>query len=131
MRGYYIVGDSRYGSAIFSKISIADEEGKAEFPFTWGRNQYDFIDYNMFCEQSAAAVEQKEINGSINICSSYPEKLTDRVEWFTKENGYKIKLKYGAFPDRPYDSKAIWGDNEKIRKIMGNRRKRHVRGDSQ
>ena len=27
----------------------------------------------------------------------------------------------GAFPDRPYDSKAIWGDDEKIKKIMMNR----------
>lgn len=49
-----------------------------------------------------------------------PEKLADRVERFIKENGYGIKLKYGAFPDRPYDSKAVWGDNNKIRKIMEN-----------
>ena len=25
-----------------------------------------------------------------------------------------------AFPDRPYDSKAIWGDGDKINKIMNN-----------
>lgn len=128
LRGYYIVGDSRYGSSVFSKISIADEDGKEEFPFTWGRNQYDFIEYNMFCEQVAAVVEQKEINGIINICSGCPEKLADRVERFIKEKGYKIKLKYGSFPDRPYDSKAIWGDNEKIRIIMENRRRCHARG---
>ena len=30
----------------------------------------------------------------------------------------KIKLKYGAFPDRPYDSKAVWGDSRKIEAIM-------------
>ena len=36
-----------------------------------------------------------------------------------KENKYNIKLQYGMFPDRPYDSKAIWGDNSKIEKIMG------------
>ena len=56
--------------------------------------------------------------GVINICSGYPEKLADRVERFINENGYKIKLKYGAFPDRPYDSKAIWGDGRKIEEIM-------------
>ena len=49
-----------------------------------------------------------------------PEKLADRVERFIKENGYRIKLQYGAFPDRPYDSKAIWGNDTKIRKIMEN-----------
>lgn len=35
--------------------------------------------------------------------------MADRVERFIKENQYNIKLQYGAFPDRPYDSKAVWG----------------------
>lgn len=105
---------------LFFEITAAEKEGKTEFPFTMGQNQFDFIDYEDFCKQVAAAVGQDEINGIINICSGKPEKLADRVERFIKENGYGIKLKYGAFPDRPYDSKAVWGDNNKIRKIMQN-----------
>lgn len=117
MRGYYIVRNSKYGSSIFSKITAAEEEGKEEFPFTLGQNQYDFIDYPEFCKQVAAVVGQNSINGIINICSGKPEKLADRVERFIKENGYSIKLKYGAFSDRPYDSKAVCGDSKKISKI--------------
>ena len=118
LRGYYIVGNSGYGSSIFSKITAAESEGKEDFPFTLGQNQFDFIDYNDFCEQTARAVGQDDVLGIINICSGHPEKLADRVEQFIKENGYKIKLKYGAFPDRPYDSKAVWGDGQKINLIM-------------
>lgn len=118
MRGYYIVGNSKYGSSIFSKITAAVEEGKKEFPFTLGQNQYDFIDYSQFCDQVAAVVGQNQEQGIINICSGRPEKLADRVERFIKDNNYNIRLKYGAFPDRPYDSKAIWGDSSKIEKIM-------------
>lgn len=118
MRGYYIVGNSKFGSSIFSKITAAVEEGKKEFPFTLGQNQYDFIDYPDFCSQVAAVVSQQQEQGIINICSGRPEKLADRVERFIKENNYDIKLQYGAFPDRPYDSKAIWGDSKKIEKIM-------------
>lgn len=118
MRGYYIVGNSKYGSSIFSKITSAVEKGKKEFPFTLGQNQYDFIDYNVFCAQVAAVVGQNEEQGIINICSGRPEKLADRVERFIKDNNFKIKLQYGVFPDRPYDSKAIWGDSTKIEKIM-------------
>lgn len=117
-RGYYIVGNSQYGCSIFSKITAAEKEGKSEFPFTMGQNQFDFIDYDDFCEQVARAVTQDRILGIINICSGHPEKLADRVERFIKENGYKIKLKYGAFPDRPYDSKAVWGSDKKINEIM-------------
>lgn len=120
MRGYYIVGNSKYGSSIFSKITAAVEEGKKEFPFTLGQNQYDFIDYSTFCTQVAAVVTQQHEQGIINICSGRPEKLADRVERFIKENSYNIKLLYGAFPDRPYDSKAIWGDSNRIDHIMNN-----------
>ena len=120
LRGYYIVGNSKYGSSIFSKITAAADEGKKEFPFTYGQNQYDFINYEDFCYQTAAAVVQDKILGIINICSGKPEKLADRVERFIKENNYKIKLQYGAFPDRPYDSKAVWGDSSKIDKIIMN-----------
>lgn len=119
LRGYYIVGNSEFGCSIFSKITAAEKECKAEFPFTMGQNQFDFIDYEDFCEQVARAVGQDEILGVINICSGHPEKLADRVERFINENNYKIKLKYGAFPDRPYDSKAVWADGSKIEKIMG------------
>lgn len=120
LRGYYIVGNSKFGSSIFSKITAAVDEGKTEFPFTLGQNQYDFIDYPDFCAQVAAVVGQKNEQGIINICSGKPEKLADRVERFIKENDYIIKLQYGAFPDRPYDSKAVWGNDTKIRKIMEN-----------
>ncbi len=121
LRGYYIVGNSKFGSSIFSKITAAESEGKETFPFTSGQNQWDFLDYDEFCKQVAATVVQKEVDGIINICSGRPEKLADRVERFIKENGYKIKLAYGTFPDRPYDSKAVWGDDSKIQKIMNNK----------
>lgn len=115
------MGNSKYGSSIFSKITAAEAEGNTELPFTLGHNQYDFIDYDDFCTQVAAATTQQNEQGIINICSGRPEKLADRVERFIKENNYHIKLKYGAFPDRPYDSKAIWGDDRKIQKILNNK----------
>lgn len=118
LRGYYIVGNAKYGSSIFTKLLQAEEEGKKKFPFTTGQNQYDFLNYEEFCRQVAAVVGQNEINGIINIASGRPEKLADRVEAFIRENNFKIELEYGAFPDRPYDSKAIWGDNTKITRIL-------------
>lgn len=118
LRGYYIVGNTKYGASIFSKIAFAEDQGQKDFPFTSGLNQYDFLDYSDFCKQVAAAVGQNKINGIINICSGRPEKLGDRVERFIKDNNFKIKLDYGKFPDRPYDSKAVWGNNNKITSIL-------------
>lgn len=119
LRGYYIVGNTHAGCSIFSKITSAEEANDETFPFTTGQNQYDFTDYDVFCEQVVMSVMQDEVLGVIECCSGKPMKLADRVEKFIADNGYKIKLAYGTFPDRPYDSKAVWGDSTKIDKIMG------------
>ena len=118
LRGYYIVGDSAAGNSIFAKIVAAAAEGKKEFPFTTGKNKYDFLDYNDFCLQVAAAAMQDKVCGIINICSGQPVALCDRVERFIAEQGYDIKLLYGVYPDRPYDSKEVWGDSGRIAQIM-------------
>lgn len=118
LRGYYIVGNSQYGQSIFSKITAAEKEGKDLFPFTTGKNQYDFLNYDDFCSQIAEATVNNKTLGIINCCSGEPVSLANRVERFIKENNYKIKLDYGKFPDRPYDSKAVWGDASLINQII-------------
>ena len=123
LRGFYIVGNTLDGSSIFSKIAAAEKDGKDVFPFTSGLNQYDFLDYEDFCKYVAHSVEQAETAGIINICSGRPEKLGDRVERFISENGYSIRLGYNQYPDRPYDSKAIWGDDSKIKLIESKAKK--------
>ena len=65
-----------------------------------------------------AASVQDEINGIINVCTGKPMSLAERVKQFLKDKNYKIRLNYGAFPDRPYDSPGTWGDPAKINKIL-------------
>lgn len=118
IRGYYIFGDDARNQSIFSKIIQAAKDGKTEFPFTSGKNKYDFLNVEDLAEQICAVALQKEVTGIINCCSGVPISLGEKVESFIKDNGYSITLKYGAFPDRVYDSPAVWGDNTKIKAIM-------------
>lgn len=117
LRAYYIYGDDKRSNSIFAKISHAEEEGKNTFPFNTGKNKYDFIEVNELARQIAASIMQTEISGIINCCTGTPVSLADKVESFIKEHDYKIRLQYGAFPDRPYDSPGVWGDTTKIKKI--------------
>ncbi len=110
MRGFYIVSADGRGDSIFAKIITAEREGKDKFPFTSGKSKYDFIDYPDFCSQVAKVVRDGRSAGIVNICSGRPESLASRVERFIRENGLKISLEYGAFPDRPYDSPEIFGE---------------------
>ena len=123
LRAYYIYGDDKFSNSIFAKLVAAEEEGKETFPFTTGKNMYDFISVDMLAEQIAACAMQTEVDGIINCCTGQPMTLAEKVESFIKEHNFKIKLNYGAFPDRPYDSPGVWGDASKIQRIMENRKK--------
>ena len=118
IRAYYIVGDDKFGNSIFSKLLAAAEEGRSTFPFTTGKNNYDFISVDELATQIAAIVDQDAVTGIINACTGRPMTLAERVEGYIAENGLDIALDYGAFPDRPYDSPGVWGDATKIRAIL-------------
>ena len=124
LRVFYIQGDDRNNNSIFSKILQKEEEGAKTFPFTTGKNKYDFINISILAEMISKAALQTEVTGIINCCSGKPVSLKEKVELFLKENNLKIKLEYGVFPDRSYDSPAIWGNNSIISKIMNNKVKK-------
>lgn len=120
LRGFYIYGDDLLNHSIFTKLLEADAEGKIEFPFNSGQNKYDFIQVNDLVTQICATILQNKINGIINCCSGKPIPLGEKVEEFIQKNHLKIKLKYGAFPDRPYDSPCVYGNPSKINLILNN-----------
>jgi dTDP-6-deoxy-L-talose 4-dehydrogenase (NAD+) len=120
LRAYYIYGDDKYNNSIFAKITSAAEKGDTEFPFTTGSNKYDFIHVKSLAEQIACSAMQNKVNNIIECCSGKAVSLAEQVEMFIKEHHYNIKLKYGAFPDRDYDSPEIWGNNSKIKEIIKN-----------
>ena len=118
LRCYYILGDDKQNNSIFCKLLTAAEEGKKTFPFTTGKNKYDFIKVDHLADLISTTVMQHEINGIINCCTGKPVSLAEQVETFIKEHNLDIKLEYGTFPDRPYDSPCIYGDATKIQSII-------------
>ena len=121
LRAYYIYGDDKKNNSIFAKLIKAEEEGKEKFPFTTGKNKYDFIHVDELARLLSECVMQEEVNGIINCCTGQPVSLAEKVESFIRENDFKIRLEYGAFPDRAYDSPAVWGNADKINQIMKNK----------
>ncbi len=118
LRCFYILGDDRRNNSIFCKLLEADERGEKLFPFTSGKNQYDFIEVDKLARLISKVVSQNQIIGIINCCSGKPVSLANRVERFISENNLSIRLDYGKYPDRAYDSPCIYGDPSKINHII-------------
>lgn len=122
LRGYYIYGDDERSNSVLGKILIADRNGQKIFPFTSGKNLYDYISVETLADQIVAASVQERYSGIINCCSGEPISLGEMAERFIREHGLQIRLQYGAFPDRPYDSPGVWGDATIIRDIMASKK---------
>lgn len=120
LRAYYILGDDTRNHSIFTKIIETAKQGKTEFPFTSGKNKYDFITVDDLARRIVSASTQDKYTGIINVCTGKPVALAERVESFIRENHLNIHLNYGAFPDREYDSPIVFGDNRIIEKILSN-----------
>lgn len=118
LRCYYIYGDDRNNQSIFTRLLAAADDGETTFPFTTGASKYDFILVEELGRQIAAAASQTEATGIINCCSGEPVSLATQVETFLLDHKLPLALKYGAYPDRPYDSPGVWGDATVIRDIM-------------
>lgn len=121
VRSFYIVGDDRFNQSVFTKLLQAVDEGRTSFPFTSGANRYDFIDVDELGRQITAVTLATGETGVINCCTGEAVSLRDRVERFIADHELSISLQYGAFPDRPYDSPAVWGDAGRIREILRSR----------
>lgn len=124
LRGYYIYGDDCRNHSIFTKLLEAEQQGLESFPFTTGKTKYDFISVDELASQIAAAITQTEINGIINCCSGKAVSLAEKIEGYIQDNNLHIKLDYGKYPDRPYDSPIVYGDATKIKQILENQRKK-------
>lgn len=120
LRAFYIYGNDEFGNSIFCKIRQAVKNNQTNFPFTSGKNKYDFIHIDELANQIALTVSQEEVKGIINVCSGQPVSLAEQVEWYIAYNKLPIKLDYNKYPDRPYDSPCIYGDVTKIKRILGN-----------
>lgn len=120
LRVFYITGDEERGNNIFSKILHAAEAGEEYFPFNSGKNKYDFIDVKQLARMILASTFEDSSSQVINVCSGQPIPLGEKVENFITSRKLNIKLNYGVFPDRVYDSPAVWGNSEQIENILKN-----------
>lgn len=118
LRAFYIYGDDEFGNSIFCKIRKAANQGEKCFPFTSGKNKYDFLHIDRLVDQIIGCLRQREVAGIINICSGEPVSLGEMVETYIRSNSLDIKLEYGKYPDRIYDSPCTYGNSKKIQKIM-------------
>jgi nucleoside-diphosphate-sugar epimerase len=120
-RCFYIYGDDEHNESIFTRILESASLGQSSFPFTSGSKRFDFISIEQLADQIGAIAQQTETSGVINCGSGVAVTLKSQVEMYISDRSLTLELEYGAYPDRPYDSPAVWAETSKIRTILDRR----------
>lgn len=118
LRAFYIFGNDSSNPSVFGKLTQAERDKKQLFPINSGTSKFDFISIEDLSKQIALASTQVKYKGIINCCSGKPVSLGEKLQEYIDNYNYKIVLDYGKFPDRPYDSPEIFGDNTIIDEIV-------------
>ena len=118
LRAFYVYGDDGASHSVFTKLSESATRGERFFPINSGKGKCDFLPVSVLAKQLAASVLQNKVSGIIHCCSGEPTPLAEKLEECIDEHGWDIRLKYNAFPERSYDSPALWGNTGKIKQIM-------------
>jgi dTDP-6-deoxy-L-talose 4-dehydrogenase (NAD+) len=112
-------GKGQNSNALFSQLEKALEKNESKFNMSKGDQQRDYLPIEKAAEYIVGIAKQKRINGIINCCSGVPITINNLVEKFLMEKSKTIKLNKGYYPYPEYEPLNFWGDDAKLKKIIG------------
>lgn len=118
-RLFYMYGKGQNPKAILSQLETALANSEHEFNMSGGEQQRDYLPVEKVAMNIVKIALQNKTTGIINCCSNLPITINQLVESFLEEKKQTIKLNKGFFPYPDYEPMNFWGDNTKLKKVIG------------
>ena len=118
-RLFYMYGKGQNPKAILSQLETALANSEHEFNMSGGEQQRDYLPVEKVAKYIVKIALQNKTTGIINCCSNLPITINQLVESFLEEKKQTIKLNKGFFPYPDYEPMNFWGDNTKLKKVIG------------
>jgi hypothetical protein len=84
-----------------------------------GEQVRDFMQAEDAAAAMAAVALATRAPGILNICSGTPTSVRDLVKRWRTAMAVDIELNLGALPYPAYEPFAFWGDNRRLRELLG------------
>jgi nucleoside-diphosphate-sugar epimerase len=120
VRLFYMYGQGQSPKSLISQLDKALEQQELEFKMSGGEQVRDFLPVEKVGEYIVAITLQQKISGIINCCSGKPVTVKAFVENYLKGKNKHISLHLGYYPYTDYEAMRFWGDNTKLKLILGN-----------
>ena len=119
IRLFYMYGEGQNSNSILSQLELALKKGDRIFNMSAGEQLRDYLPVEKVSEYIVKISLQNKINGIINCCSGDPISIRNLVEKYLEKNKKSIKLNLGYYPYPDYEPVAFWGDDTKLKLIIG------------
>lgn len=119
IRLFYMYGEGQSQKSILPQLDKALDNNEDVFNMSGGEQLRDYLPVKKVAEYIVKISLQIEINGIINCCSGEPISIRKLVEDHLKKREKSIKLNLGYYGYPDYVPMAFWGDNSKLKSILG------------
>ena len=118
-RLFYVYGNGQSPKSLLSQLDAAINNKEKVFNMSGGEQLRDYLSIEKLAEYIVKIALQNKITGIINCCSGKPISIRNLIENYIKERNANIRLNFGYYPYPDYEPMAFWGDNLKLKKIIG------------
>jgi nucleoside-diphosphate-sugar epimerase len=119
LRLFYLYGSGQAPTSLYSQFRTAAARGDRTFDMSAGDQLRDF----MRVEDAAVAIAEVALRPHapriLNVCSGTPVSVRSLVERWRNEMAADIGLNFGALPYSPHEPSAFWGDDGRLRELLG------------
>jgi len=119
LRLFYLYGSGQPPTSLYSQFWAAVARGDRRFDMSAGEQVRDFMKAEDAAAAMAAVALARQAPGILNVCSGTPVSVRELVERWRADMAADIELNLGALPYPAHEPFAFWGDNKRLRALLG------------
>ena len=119
LRLFYLYGNGQGPASLYSQFTAAVARGDKRFDMSPGDQVRDFMAVEEAASAIVAVAMAPQAPAILNVCSGMPVTIRSLVERWRAEKAADIELNTGVFPYPGYEPFAFWGDNSRLRALLG------------
>jgi nucleoside-diphosphate-sugar epimerase len=119
VRLFYMYGEGQNPNSLLSQLDTALQKGEPVFNMSGGEQVRDYLPVEKVAFNICSIAMQTTVTGIINCCSGNGITVKQFVQNYLTQNNKSITLNLGFYPYADYEPMSFWGDDEKLRTIVG------------
>lgn len=119
VRLFYMYGRGQHEKSLFAQLEEAIDSPSKEFNMSGGEQERDYLPIETVANNIVKIAFKLE-QGIINCCQGHPITVKKLVQEYISKRGVNgMKINYGFYPYRTFESMSFWGSDARMKNLLG------------